>query len=368
MSGLANVLTEHRVVLCGGSGGVGKTTTAAALGIAAADAGQRTLVMTIDPARRLADAMGLASLTAEPQQVPGVERLSAMMLDAGDTFDGLIKRFATTDEAGQSILDNPYYQQISSTVAGSREFMAMEKLHQLVDDERFDLLIVDTPPTQNALDFIDSPRRLIELLDGSGLGLIMRATNVANRLSFGLLGRSQDQFARFIEMLTGYKVVGDLNAFFRSFSEIIDTFRERARKLQATLRSDDTAFVMVLRPESALVDASVRYVSRLRKERMSVAAVVVNQVLQPTAEASATASEEAVEGLAGEQVGSIEADFRARLDACVERWTSVASADHAEVERARLLLSVPAVTVPRLTANVSSLADLRALAQALVAR
>lgn len=362
MTVLGSVLSEHRVVLCGGSGGVGKTTTAAALGIAAADAGQRTLVMTIDPARRLADAMGLASLTAEPQQVPGVDRLSAMMLDAGDTFDGLIKRFAKSDEAGQSILDNPYYQQISSTVAGSREFMAMEKLQQLVGDERFDLLIVDTPPTQNALDFIDSPRRLIELLDGSGLGLIMRATNVANRLSFGLLGRSQDQFARFIEMLTGYKVVGDLNAFFRSFSEIIDTFRERARQLQATLRSDDTAFVMVLRPETALVDASERYVRRLRDEQMNVAAVVVNQVLQSAPATAPGAGEE------GASDPAMDASLQARLNECVERWTSVAEADRVEVERAQGLLNVPAVSAPRLTANVSSLSDLQALAQALLTR
>lgn len=356
MSGLNNLLSEHRVVLCGGSGGVGKTTTAAALGIVAAGSGQRTLVMTIDPARRLADAMGLDSLTAEPQQVPGVEGLSAMMLDAGDTFDGLIKRFARSDEAGQSILDNPYYQQISSTVAGSREFMAMEKLQQMVGDERFDLLIVDTPPTQNALDFIDSPRRLIELLDGSGLGLIMRATNVANRLSFGLLGRSQDQFARFIEMLTGYKVVGDLNAFFRGFSEIIDTFRERARKLQATLRSDDTAFLMVLRPEAALVDASARYVERLRQEDMRVAAVVVNQVLTPPAE------------LPDELPASLGGDLRAELLECADHWLAVAAADQVEVARARSLLDVPAVAVPRLTANVSSLDDLRILASALAHR
>ncbi len=357
MSALIDILLRHRVVLCGGSGGVGKTTSAAALGIVAAEAGQRTLVMTIDPARRLADAMGLASLTAEPQAVPGVAGLSAMMLDAGDTFDGLITRFAKNEEAGQSILQNPYYQQISATVAGSREFMAMEKLQQLLGDERFDLLIVDTPPTQNALDFIDSPRRLIELLDGSGLGLIMRATNVANRLSFGLLGRSQDQFARFIEMLTGYKVVGDLNAFFRGFSEIIDTFRERAKKLQATLRSDSTAFVMVLRPETALVDASVRYVERLHLEKMRVAALIVNQVLdegfkEPT--------------LVLEAISEVDdPGFRSRLELCHQRWASVAQADHMEVDRASTLLDVPTVTAPRLTANVSSLADLRALARAL---
>lgn len=350
---LASILGSHRVVLCGGSGGVGKTTTAAALGIAAAGLGRRTLVMTIDPAKRLADAMGLDAISPEPQAVPDVPGLSAMMLDAGDTFDGLIKRFAKDEASGQSILDNPYYQQISATVAGSREFMAMEKLHQLTADDRFDLLIVDTPPTQNALDFIDSPKRLIELLDGSGLGLIMRATNVANRMSFGLLGRGQDQFAKFIELLTGYRVVGDLNAFFRGFSEIIDTFRDRARKLQATLRGDDATFLMVLRPEAPLVAASARYALRLSADSMSVSGAIVNQVLRLS------------EGAALEP-SSIEHALSKRIQHCSARWQAVAQADADALAAAATHVGVPVASVSRLPGNVSSLADLRLIADELL--
>lgn len=350
---LQSVLDSHRIVLCGGSGGVGKTTTAAALGIAAARAGRRTLVMTIDPAKRLADAMGLAEISPEPQPVPEVPGLSAMMLDAGDTFDGLIKRFAKDEASGQSILDNPYYQQISATVAGSREFMAMEKLHQLADDERFDLLIVDTPPTQNALDFIDSPKRLIELLDGSGLGLIMRATNVANRVSFGLLGRGQDQFAKFIELLTGYRVVGDLNAFFRGFSEIIDTFRERASKLQATLRGDDATFLMVLRPEAPLVAAAGRYAQRLSADSMSISGVIVNQVLRLASTSTSLPSE-------------IEPELADRLQQCSLRWQAVAQADADALAAAGTSVGVPVASVPRLPGNVSSLADLETIARELL--
>ena len=168
-------------MLCGGTGGVGKTTTAAALGLLGARLGRRTLVLTIDPARRLANAMGLAALAPTPQAIPSAAGLWAMMLDPASTFDELIERHAGSTRDAKAFINNPYYQQISHTVAGSREFIAMEKIHELAHDQAYDLVIVDTPPSQHALDFIDAPRRLIEMLDGTGLGILLRANNLANR-------------------------------------------------------------------------------------------------------------------------------------------------------------------------------------------
>ncbi len=140
--------------------------------------GIHTLVLTIDPARRLAQAMGLKSLDAEPQEVAHHPGLSVMMLDAGDTLDQLVRRYAKTDPGATDFVQNPYYQQISKTVAGSREFMAMQKIGELVDTGLYDLIVVDTPPSQHALDFIDAPKRLVEMLDGSGLGILLRANNL----------------------------------------------------------------------------------------------------------------------------------------------------------------------------------------------
>ncbi|MFK7916398.1 MAG: ArsA family ATPase [Pseudomonadales bacterium] len=357
---VAQVLQQHRIVLCGGSGGVGKTTTAAALGMLAAQSGRRTLVLTIDPARRLADAMGLAVIGNEPTPVPAVPNLSIMMLSAADSMDELVARHATNQADRDALLGNPYYQQISASVAGSREFLAMEKLHELAADRRFDLLVVDTPPSQHALDFIDAPQRLLDLLDGSGLGLILRTTSMANRLSFGMVGQSQKQFAKLFEKLTGHRLMLDLTAFFETFQELITGFKQRAATMQKRLRSADTAFLLVQLPQPESLQQAQGYVRRLQRESMQVAGVIFNQVHQ-------------IEALSDAAVAALntqypEGDLARRVLAGHAQWYALARAQRELIAQWQAQSSLPVIALPFLVGNVSSLATLGVFASSLDAR
>ncbi|MGI9326992.1 MAG: ArsA family ATPase [Pseudomonadales bacterium] len=358
---VSKVLNDRRLVLCGGSGGVGKTTTAAALGVVAAGLGRRTLVLTIDPARRLANAMGVSQIGHEPTAVPGVSNLWVMMLDAGQSIDALVSQHAPDQQAGEALLNNPYYRQISASVAGSREFIAMEKLHDLLADERFDLLIVDTPPAQHALDFLDAPKRLLELLDGSGLGLLLRTTSVANRLSFGLLGRSQKQFAKLFEQLTGHRLMLDLSAFYETFEDVIVGFRSRAATMQRTLRSADVAFLLVLIPQADAMVAAQSYFQRLRAESMTLAGLLFNQVLPiqslPISAADATAALRQT-GLSPEQVDGALASYGV--------WRSRAQEQDRQMQQWRDSTGVACARVPRFGSAIGSIDDLQRFAAALV--
>ncbi|MDP6377362.1 MAG: ArsA-related P-loop ATPase [Pseudomonadales bacterium] len=358
MSGLEAVLRDQRIVLCGGSGGVGKTTTAAALGLLGASLGLETLILTIDPARRLANAMGLEHIEPHPQRLPEAPNLSVMMLDAGQTFDALVARHAKTEDSAKAFLANPYYQQISATVAGSREFMAMEQIHELAQDEQFQLVIVDTPPTQHALDFLNAPKRLIELLDGTGLGMVIRASSFANRMSFGMLGHTQNQFARFFEALTGHRLMLDLNDFFETFADVIQSFKKRAASLQALLRSEDAAFLLVLTPAEELAEGTERYLARLTEEQMTVRGIVFNQVHEIQ---SCPVSAEVLR--AGEAEGLPRELVRRALE-CHAHW--FASSEN----EARLIApwherGLTCVRVPRLPGNIASLDELRRISSAL---
>ncbi len=348
-----------RILLCGGTGGVGKTTTAAAIGMLAAKQGRRTLVLTIDPARRLADAMGLAGLEARPQAVPGQPGLHAMMLDPGSSLDELIARHATTPESARAFLKSPYYQQVSRTVAGSREFVAMEKIHELADDPDYDLLVVDTPPSSQALDFIDAPARLLELLDGSGLGLLLRANSLANRLTFGLAGRSQRQFARLFEQLTGHRMMMDLNLFFDAYGDIIDGFRTRAQRLQALLRDPQCAFVLIMTPASDVATMASQYAQRLRAADIRITGAIFNQFVEPPLEIDAAA----LQGSAERR--GISEDLVARSLACHDEWMMRAEHDQSVLKRWLSASSLPVRTVPRLAGNVSSQSDLERIVTAL---
>ncbi|MDH5492293.1 MAG: AAA family ATPase, partial [Myxococcales bacterium] len=212
--GLADVLCGHRVVVCVGSGGVGKTTTAAALATWAAMQGRRVLCLTIDPAHRLANSLGLDEMKAEEQEVPaalfeayGLQlrgRLSAMMLDPKRTFDELVTRNASSPEVRDAILENRIYQYVSSSLAGTQEYMAMEKLHSVRDDERFDLVVLDTPPTSNALDFLDAPERLVEMIDSPAMRWFLQASETSTgKFSFSALGKGAALLLRALSRFTG---------------------------------------------------------------------------------------------------------------------------------------------------------------------
>ncbi len=276
MSGLAELVGQRSVIVCCGSGGVGKTTTAAAIALRAAEEGRRACVVTIDPAKRLADALGLEALTNAPKLVEGQwpGELWALMLDTKGTFDDLVSRYAADPGQAENILTNRVYRNLSSALSGTQEYMASEKLYELHEEERFDLVVVDTPPTRNALDFIDAPRRLLRFLDNRVFRFVMtptrtylRAVSVATRT-----------ILRTISKVVGAEVVEDAVTFFQAFEGMEEGFRARAQRVMELLRSKDCAFVLVASPRTDTVAEALFFADKLADAGIEVQGLVVNRL------------------------------------------------------------------------------------------
>jgi len=273
---LGRLLDHHAVVICTGSGGVGKTTTAAVLAMEAAHRGRRACVVTIDPARRLADAMGLEGLTDTPAQVAGPwpGELWAMMLDTKATFDALVRRNAETAEQAEAILGNRFYRNISGSLSGTQEYMATEKLYELHGEDRFDLVVVDTPPTRNALDFLDAPRRLTRFLDHRLYRVLVAPTRGLARA----VNVAAQTFLRTTSRVVGAEVVQDAIEFFSAFDGMEAGFRERAAAVAELLESDQTAFVLVTAPRRDVVEEATFFADKLAEADITVRALIVNRV------------------------------------------------------------------------------------------
>ncbi len=282
---LAEVVEQGHVVVCCGSGGVGKTTSAAVLAMEGARRGRRALVVTIDPAKRLANALGLDELSNEPREIatdrwdPKGERadggaLSAMMLDTKSTFDGLVTRYASSPEQTERILENSFYRNISSALSGTQEYMAMEKLHELDEEGGFDLIVVDTPPSRHALDFLDAPQRLLRLLDNRIFRLLMVPTRTGMRIA----GAAVQAFLRTISRVVGSEVVNDIVAFFRAFEGMEEGFRERAKKVVELLGEPTTRFVLITSPRRDAVEEARFFAEKIGDHSLSVDALIVNRV------------------------------------------------------------------------------------------
>jgi anion-transporting ArsA/GET3 family ATPase len=275
---LAQLVTRCQIIICAGPGGVGKTTTAAALALQAARLGRRACVVTIDPAKRLADALGLDELTNEPHQVDGDWRpageLWAMMLDTKTTFDDVVVRNAGSPEQADAILGNRLYRNISGALGGTQEYMAMEKLYELHHEGRFDLVVVDTPPTRHALDFLDAPARLTRFLDNRVFRLLMTPTRAGLRA----IGLATQMFLRTISRVVGGAIVTDAVAFFAAFEGMEQGFRDRAAKVEKLLGDATTAFVVVSSPRRDAVEETVFFADRLRDSSGRVEALVVNRM------------------------------------------------------------------------------------------
>ncbi|MBW3578425.1 MAG: AAA family ATPase [Actinobacteria bacterium] len=280
---LADEVTGAHILVCTGAGGVGKTTTAAALGLAGARAGRRTLVLTIDPARRLAQSMGIEELGNTPQRVPldggaGGGQLWAMMLDMQRTFDDVLDRHAPTPERADAIRRNRIYQTLSSTLAGTQEYMAMEKLHALDEEGDWDLLVVDTPPTRNALDFLDAPRRMTDFLEGRLLKLFIRPGMAAGRGMGRLVGFGTQKFMQIAGRVTGMELLEDLADFFRNFQGMYEGFKQRAQEVRALLEEPGSRFVVVATPQPPPLREAHFFLDRLQQEGLHTAAVVINRI------------------------------------------------------------------------------------------
>ena len=353
---------EQRIVVCCGAGGVGKTTTAAALGVRAAERGRKAVVLTIDPARRLAQSMGLAMLDNTPKPVDGVSggdggSLDAMMLDMKRTFDEVVEAHASPEKA-QQILANPFYQALSSSFAGTQEYMAMEKLGQLAadaaQDGTWDLIIVDTPPSRSALDFLDAPARLASLLDGRFVRLLLAPAKGPARMftaGFGMMTSA-------LTKILGAQVLTDVQTFVAAFDTLFGGFRQRAEKTYALLQADGTAFVVVATPEPDALREATYFVERLTQEEMPLAGLVLNRVTVPAATELTAAEAEAAAAHLDEAAASPLAGLL-RIHAELQRMT----------ERERRLRrrfsgahpDVPTVAVPALPTDVYDIDGLRGL-------
>jgi anion-transporting ArsA/GET3 family ATPase len=286
---LEPLLQTKRVLVCVGSGGVGKTTMSAAIALKAADLGKCVCVLTIDPARRLANALGLPALGNTESRVTDVRfeaagmpapkgQLWAMMLDTKRTWDDLVARFAPTRAQAQQILSNHYYQQISSALAGSQEFMAMEKLYELHESGRYDLLVLDTPPTRHALDFLDAPAKMMGFMDEGVLKLFLTPSRMAGRFGFGLLTSSSAWMFKALERITGFDVLRDISDFIGSFNGMHAGFRDRARKVDDFLRAGGSTFLLVTSPNPPTVDEATYFHRKLAEYRMPFGGFLVNRV------------------------------------------------------------------------------------------
>jgi anion-transporting ArsA/GET3 family ATPase len=356
-----------RIVVCCGSGGVGKTTTAAAIALRAAEAGRKVVVLTIDPARRLAQSMGLSELDNVPREVSDVDtskggELHAMMLDMKRTFDEIVSAHSTPDRAEQ-IFANPFYQSLSSSFAGTQEYMAMEKLSQLRARDEWELIVVDTPPSRSALDFLDAPQRLGRFLDGRMLRLLLAPARAGGRAYMKVVSASFSLFTRVLTRIIGTEVLRDLSAFVGALETMFGGFRERAQKTFELLKTPGTAFLVVAAPEPDALREASYFVDRLSAESMPLAGLVLNRVrssVAPTlsaerADVAADALGESGSHPLAEAVLRVHAD-RAQLAARDRRMRDRFTSAHPEVAL---------VEVPALATDVHDLDGLRAVARSL---
>ncbi len=368
-----------RIIVCCGSGGVGKTTTAAALGVRAAERGRHVVVLTVDPARRLAQSMGLSSLDNTPRPVPGSAAgaaggsLHAMMLDMKRTFDEIVEAHADPDRATQ-ILANPFYQSLSSSFAGTQEYMAMEKLGQLRRADEWDLIVVDTPPSRSALDFLDAPQRLGRFLDGRLIRLLTAPTKVGGRVYMRVFTAGFTMMTGVFTKVIGTQLLRDVQTFVIALDTMFGGFRERADDTYRLLQAPGTSFLVIATPEPDALREASYFVERLDEERMPLAGLIVNRVhAAGSAGLSAARSLAAAETLDGiiqnEPVASAPAAGYSVAAATLRLHAERMSLGERERRVSRAFTSaypaVPVVEVPALPVDVHDLEGLRRIGEAL---
>ena len=362
-------LDGRKIVCCVGSGGVGKTTTAAALALSAAMEGKRALVLTIDPARRLANSLGLKALGNAETRIDAAHfadakltargEMWAMMLNLKRSWDELVRRNARTAEQAQAILDNKLYQTLSTAMAGSLEYIAMEKVLELYSSGRFDVVVLDTPPTSNALDFLHAPDRVLDVLDNNAMRIVLGPMLKAGKLGLRLLAAPSGLVLRTLARFTGSDFLRDLAAFMMAFEGMYEGFKERAANVKALLASPQTGFVLVTSPNPLTTQEALFFHRALERDGIRTAAVVVNRVQRDPRRHGGPDNLAALEEAL--QLAQIKDENRLaeRLCETLTEQAILADLDRREIERLRdMLRGVPLFTVPRLRKDVHDLAGL----------
>jgi anion-transporting ArsA/GET3 family ATPase len=378
METLEQLVMSRRVLVAVGAGGVGKTTTAAALSVAAAQRGRRVLCLTIDPARRLAESLGLRTMSTEEQAIPpelfaraGVPirgSLTAMMLDTKKTFDDLVVKYSSTPDHARRLLSNKLYQYVSTSLAGTQEYMAMEKLVAVQSDPRFDLVVLDTPPTANALDFLDAPERLAEAIDSATMRWFVQAFQSTGKLSLNLLARSAAVVLRALGRVTGGGLLESMAEFITELNDLFGGFKQRAQMVEAALRSPEVAFVLVTSPAPMSIQEVLFFSERLAASRMPRGAFVVNRFRLPPPGADAPPTQrDAAEAIAARRL-ALSDGASARLVHAHADAVRLAALDARQVSQlgAEANEGVPIVRVPELASDVHDLARLGEVAAQLM--
>jgi anion-transporting ArsA/GET3 family ATPase len=376
-----------RIIVCCGSGGVGKTTTAAALGLRAAERGRHVVVLTVDPARRLAQSMGLSSLDNTPRPVPlageGRSRrgraaggaaggsLHAMMLDMKRTFDEIVEAHSDPDRAAQ-ILANPFYQSLSSSFAGTQEYMAMEKLGQLRRTDQWDLIVVDTPPSRSALDFLDAPQRLGRFLDGRLIRMLTAPTRAGGRAYLKVVNAGLGMITGIVSKIIGAQMLRDVQTFIAAFDTMFGGFRERADDTYRLLQTPGTAFVVVATPEPDALREASYFIERLSQDRMPLAGLILNRVRSsPAPRLSAVRSLAAAEALLPAGSGQGDGDGYpltvAALRLHAERMQLIATQRRLAQRFTQAHPGVPVSEIPAQPEDVHDLAGLRTIGKSFAA-
>jgi len=356
---LDDILQRHRVVICAGSGGVGKTTTAAALALRAALAGRRTMVLTIDPAKRLADALGIHTLGAinAAVRVEGIDtgKLAAMMLDQKGAWDELVERHAPSADIRDRILGNRFYQHLSQSFAGSQEYMAVEQLCELHDSGNYDLIVVDTPPTRHALDFLEAPQRIADFLDKRIVKWFVKPYFSAGWKTFRFVNRTVGFLFRRLEDATGISALVDVSDFFTSMSGLFEGFEPRVRRVYELLRSRETAFVLVATPEEQVLTEAEYFCRKVQELKMKLRVVVLNRTHHEGVKL------DEVRAVIGRLLGGGVATRR--LVDNFECYEAIGRGDALRMESFRRLLpkGTAVVEVPNFNADLHSVADLQAM-------
>jgi anion-transporting ArsA/GET3 family ATPase len=362
---------QRKVLVCAGAGGVGKTTVAAALALGAASRGRRVLCLTIDPARRLADSLGLSLAPGLEVEVTrerlsaaggaGLGSLSVAMLDPKSTFDELVKRHASSPAVAERILQNQFYRHVSTSLAGTQSYMAMEKVLSVLKSTRYDLIVLDTPPTSEALDFLDAPERLVQTLDSPAMRWLVQALQPSGGFSMRLLARGVAALLRTMGRLTGRGFLEDMAAFVGELNELFGGFKERASEVSRSFRAADFGYLLVAAPTAPALDEARFFAERLRRLGMRADALVVNRVhpeavVVPPRDALAQLFAARALGVSPEKILVAQADEAAR-----------ARTEAPELAKARKLFAPDDLwLVPVMAGDVRGLSDLAKVSRALL--
>lgn len=377
----ARHIQRKQVVVCVGSGGVGKTTTSAVIALEAALTGRKALVLTIDPAKRLANSLGVSELDNQPRKIPlerfkevGLEpkgELWAMMLDMKQSFDQLVERYAPNEEARRNILNNKLYHYFSTSLAGTQEYAAAERLYELHAEGDYDLIVLDTPPTTHALDFLEAPNRLIGAIDSKALTWLYKP----GRIGAGLMSIGTSYVIKTLSKFTGSQMLEELSVFLRAFSTLFVGFKERAGKVRELLTSDVATFTVVTAPNAATIDEAIYFYNKLGREEVRVGGFVVNRVHPswvPTDELNRP-SMQLADDLAGLHPAFEQLDeeqrkaFSRKLRENAQEFEILSRLDGESIERLRDRVpnKVPILKVPYFSRDIHSLAGLDHVRQAL---